>query len=81
MIHAGRSFEGVPLGDQGGFGRSFGTGVRVSAVVIAHGLDVAAAAHAATRDLPTAVDGIAATIPTSPVFRGDLGHSHMHSGD
>lgn len=27
LIHAGRAFEGLPLGDQGGFGRSFGTGV------------------------------------------------------
>lgn len=67
MIHADGSSERVPLGNQGGFGRGFGAGVRVGAVLVAHGLDVTAATHAAARDLPSAVVG-AATIPSSPVF-------------
>ena len=55
LVHADGAAEGVPLGDQAALGRGLGAGgVRVGAVVVAHGLDVAAAAHAPARDLTAA---------------------------
>lgn len=77
LVHADGSSEGIPLGNQSGFRWGFRTGVWVSAVIIAHGLDVAAAPHASTRNLPSAVTCAATAVPTSPVFGWDLRHSHI----
>lgn len=50
LVHAGGTAGGEPPGE--GFGRGLGAAIRVSALLIPHGFDVAAAAHAPARDGP-----------------------------
>lgn len=68
LVHADRPAEGFSLGDEGWFGWGFGAGVWVSAVVVPHGLDVAATAHTSAGDLPTTVG----RTTTTPVIWGHL---------
>lgn len=75
LIHADGSSEGIPLSDQGGLGRGFGAAVWIGTVVVTHGLDVTAAAHATAGNLTAAV---CAAVSAPPVFWGNLRHNRIH---